>query len=150
MSDKRRKLATYEKGCENMLKKSYLGVLIWSIIYCALCFGVVALPIKDTDILVRIVYNITSVAMAVLAFIIYLNEKVFWYTGITYEQAVDAGSERRKIYALKHVKTFGIAAVIYLIVSLIITVFKASFAVDTVIFMVILLTAAISTMRFKL
>ncbi|MBR1815240.1 MAG: hypothetical protein IJ763_00910 [Lachnospiraceae bacterium] len=133
-----------------MLKKSYLGVFIWSIIYCALCFGVVALPIKDTDILVRIVYNITSVAMAVLAFIIYLNEKVFWYTGITYEQAVDAGSERRKIYALKHVKTFGIAAVIYLIVSLIITVFKASFAIDTVIFMVILLTAAISTMRFKL
>ena len=133
-----------------MLRKSYLGFWIWMMVYIGVSIGIVFLPIENAEIIARIGFNLTNLAIVILTLIIYLSEKVYWYTGITYEQAVESGSERRKSYALKHVKVFGIAALIYLIVSVIITIFNISFVTDTIIFTVIILIAAIYTMKFKL
>lgn len=133
-----------------MLKKSYLGFWIWTIVYTASVMCMAYLPIHNTDILIRIIFNYTNVAITVLTIIMFINEKIFWYNGISYEQAVDAGSERRKAYALKHVKVFGAATLIYLIISLITCLFNMSFWADTIIYTLIIVIAAISTVKFKL
>lgn len=133
-----------------MLKKSYLGFWIWTIVYTASVMCMAYLPIHNTDILIRIIFNYTNVAITVLTIIMFINEKIFWYNGISYEQAVDAGSERRKAYALKHVKVFGAATLIYLIISLITGLFNMSFWADTIIYTLIIVIAAISTVKFKL
>ncbi|MBQ9200564.1 MAG: hypothetical protein IJ141_10350 [Lachnospiraceae bacterium] len=133
-----------------MLKKSYLGFWIWTIVYTASVMCMSYLPIHNTDILVRIIFNFTNLAITALTIIMFINEKIYWYNGITYEQAVEAGSDRRKAYALKHVKVFGAATLIYLILSIIISLFNLSFWVDTLLYTLIILIAAISTMKFKL
>ncbi|MBQ9277833.1 MAG: hypothetical protein IJ224_04275 [Lachnospiraceae bacterium] len=139
-----------EKGSGNMLKKSYLGFWIWTIVYTVSVMCMSYLPIHNTDILIRIIFNYTNLAITVLTIIMFINEKIFWYNGISYEEAVDAGSDRRKAYALKHVKVFGSATLIYLIISLITGLLNISFWADTLIYTLIILIAAVSTMRFKL
>lgn len=133
-----------------MLKKSYLGFWIWTIVYTVSVMCMSYLPIHNTDILIRIIFNYTNLAITVLTIIMFINEKIFWYNGISYEEAVDAGSDRRKAYALKHVKVFGSATLIYLIISLITGLLNISFWADTLIYTLIILIAAVSTMRFKL
>ncbi|MBQ9608386.1 MAG: hypothetical protein IJV15_02960 [Lachnospiraceae bacterium] len=133
-----------------MLKKSYLGFWIWTIVYTISVMCMSYLPIHNTDILIRIIFNYTNLAITVLTIIMFINEKIFWYNGISYEQAVEAGSDRRKAYALKHVKVFGASTLIYLIVSLITGLLKMSFWADTLIYTLIILITAVSTMKFKL
>ncbi len=143
-------IVAYEKGCDNMLKKSYLGFWIWTIVYIAAVMCMAYLPIHNTDILVRIIFNFTNIAITALTIIMFINEKIYWYNGISYEQAVSAGSDRRKAYALKHVKVFGTATLIYLIISLITGLLNISFWVDTLIYTLIIVIAAVSTMKFNL
>ena len=89
------------------LKKSYKGFIIWMLGFCTICFGTVFLPVKDTGILLRIIDNICTIGITVLAFIIYKTEYVYWYNGTTYEEAVKAGSEKRNAFAWQHMKRFG-------------------------------------------
>lgn len=143
-------IVAYEKGCDIMLKKSYFGFWIWTIVYTVSVMCMSFLPIHNTDLLIRIIFNYTNLAITVLTIIMFINEKIFWYNGISYEQAASAGSDRRKAYALKHVKVFGTATLIYLIVSLITGLLNISFWVDTLIYTLIIIVAAVSTMKFKL
>ncbi len=133
-----------------MLKKSSLGVWIWSLVYVGLGIALVYIPVHNEDILTRIFLNYTNIAVVALTFIIYLNERVHWYTGITYEQALEAGSERRKTYALKMFRIFRNAALVYLVLSILFSVFKYSWICDMIFFTVIIVVAAVSTMRYKL
>ena len=133
-----------------MLKKSYLGFWIWTIVYTVSVMCMSYLPIHNTDILIRIIFNYTNLAITVLTIIMFINEKIFWYNGISYEQAASAGSDRRKAYALKHVKVFGTATLIYFIISLIAGLLNMSFWADTLIYTLIIIIAAVSTMKFKL
>ncbi|MBO6114366.1 MAG: hypothetical protein J6P57_04845 [Lachnospiraceae bacterium] len=133
-----------------MLRKSYLGFWIWTIVYTVAVMCMAYLPIHNTGILVRIIFNFTNLAITALTFIIFINEKIFWYNGITYEQAIEAGSDRRKAYALKHVKIFGAATLIYFIVSLITVFLNINLGVETLIYTLIIIIAAVSTIRFKL
>ena len=133
-----------------MLKKSSLGVWIWSLVYVGLGIALVYIPVHNEDILTRIFLNYTNIAVVALTFIIYLNERVHWYTGITYEQALEAGSERRKTYALKMFRIFRNAALVYLVLSILFSVFKYSWICDMIFFIVIIVVAAVSTMRYKL
>ncbi len=133
-----------------MLKKSSLGIWIWSLVYVGLGIGLVYIPVHNEAVLTRIFLNYTSIAVVALTFIIYLNERVHWYTGITYEQALEAGSERRKAYAFKMFKIFAKAALVYLVLSILFALFKYSIIADIIFFTVILTVTACLTMRYKL
>lgn len=132
------------------LKKSYKGFIIWMLGFCAICFGTVFLPVKDAGILLRIIDNICTIGITVLAFIIYKTEYVYWYNGITYEEAVKAGSEKRKAFAWQHLKRFGSFALVFLIFSIVSQVTGISYWIDIIVAVIGLVAAAISTINIKL
>lgn len=101
------------------LRKSYKGFILWMAGFLAATFGIALFPIKDADLAVRVVMNVTVISIAILAFIIYKTEAVYWYNGVSYEAAVKAGSERRKLYAWKHFQRFGGFAIAYFAFSVV-------------------------------
>ena len=76
--------------------------------------------------------NVCILSVALLAFIIYKTGYVYWYNGISYEDAVKAGQERRKVYAWKHVRSFGGFALVFVVFSIIAQVCHISYWWDIV------------------
>ena len=93
-----------------MGKKSYTGFILWLMIFVAATLGISLLPTEDWQLMMRLIILLMAWGIAALAFIIWRTERVYWYNGITYEEAEAAGSERRKDYAWRHLKVFGIYA----------------------------------------
>lgn len=132
------------------MKKSYLGFIIWIIAYSTLVTTPVFLPIKDAAVLTRIVLVFTVVAIAILMAMMYVWETVYWMSGISFEQAVAAGSERRKRFAFLHLRLFGIYAVAYILFSVIAQFLHFDWWVDSVVFTVSLIVLAIFSPKYKL
>lgn len=133
-----------------MLKKSYKGFVIWLIGFVLMIMLPSFLPIEDVGLIVRIVGNIMTISIAVLMFMIYRTEKVFWITGVSYEEAVEAGAERRRAYALKYVKRFGCIAAGFFLFSVIAQVLGIPYGVDIAVAFTAIVTGALSTIRFRL
>ena len=132
------------------LKKSYKLFVIWLICFLILMFGVCFIPGLDSVIMTRLVFNLCSWSIVSLCYMIYKTEYVYWFNGTTYEQAVKAGEERRKDFALKHLKRFYYFAIIYLLLSLIFHLYHVKFWVDIYLFTVGIIITAISTIKIKL
>ena len=130
-------------------KKSYFGLIIWLILFLAACFGVLLLPVTGM-FMMRLTINICTVGMAILAWLVYINGYVYWYNGISYEEARDAGEERRKQYAYKHLRAFSIFGVAGLLFSGLMHLLHVGEWVDFVVLTIGLMAVAISTIRFKL
>lgn len=132
------------------LKKSYKGFVIWMIGYAALLLGLSFLPTDDGALIVRLLMNMTAIAMAILTYTIYRTEQVYWYSGLSYEEAVQAGSERRKEYARKHFARFANFAGLYLAYTLISYLLNWHFMVDVAVAGLGIIAVALSTIRIKL
>ena len=132
-------------------RKSYRGLVLWLVGYLALAFSPLLLP-KGTDagLLLRLIQNLTSVGIAALMWIIWRTESVYWINGTSFEQARDAGSERRRAFAAAHLRVFARFAVGYALFSAVTQLMGVHFAVDIAVFTVGLIVAAVSTVRFKL
>ncbi len=120
------------------------------ILFMASMFLPILLPFKDEALLVRIVLNICNLGVVILMIMIYFNERVFWFNGITYEEALLAGSDRRKSYAKKHLFVFFLAFIIYFLLSIIFQIFNVSMWVDIVLYTILLIGAALGTIKIKL
>lgn len=131
-------------------KKSYKGFWLWMLFFLVACFGVAFLPIDDGILAGRIVCNVCTLGMALLAYTIYRTGYIYWYNGVSYEESLKAGEERRKAYAWTHFKRFGIFAVVFLLFSVIAHLLQFSFAIDIVLLLVGLVGVAISTINIKL
>ena len=88
------------------LKKSYRGFVLWMLGFLAGLAGMMFLPVEDGSLLTRAVIVYTAAAVALLAWIIWRTERIYWYNGTEYEDAVAAGSERRKRFAWQHFRIF--------------------------------------------
>lgn len=132
------------------LKKSYKGFIIWLIGFCAICFGVVFLPIQEDDRIVRVVNNICTMGVALLAFIVYKTEYIYWYNGTSYEEALQAGKDRRKAFAWKIFKLFGMFALIFLVFSILAQILNINYWIDIVVLTIGIIVTAIRTMGVKL
>lgn len=131
-------------------KKSYKGFIWWLIVMFALAVGVALLPIEDGSLITRIFLNIISILLVLLMFMIYKNEAVYWFNGIDFEQAREAGSERRKLYALRHLERFGWFALLYLLYSIAAQMLGIGFGYDTALWAIGLIVTALSTISIKL
>lgn len=137
-------------NCEKSYKKSYKGFGIWMIGFCVALVGAAFLPIEDTALMTRVVCNVSIFGIVLLAYIIYKTEYVYWYNGTSYEEAVEAGSERRKEFALKHLRKFEKFALLFLLFSIIMHIFKVTIGFDLIVATVGLVVAAVGTMDYKL
>lgn len=133
-----------------MLKKNYKELILWMIGYTAVLVGAVFLPIKSVGLLVRVIDNLTMVSVAVLMLIIWKTEKVFWFSGMSFTESVEAGSDRRKAYAWRHVILFGIFAAAYLLFSVIAQLLHFHIMADVAVLTVGLTVASVYSSRFKL
>ena len=133
-----------------MEPKTYKGLVLWAVMMVAASIGGAYLPIEDTRLLSRITLNICTLSIAVLAFIIYRTGRAYWYSGITYEQAVSAGMQKCKAYALKHFRDFGLFALAFLLFSILSWCLHLSFWIDLFILFIGLIAICIHTMRYKL
>lgn len=131
------------------LKKSYKGLVLWMLGYLA----ALAIPFvvqSDAALCMRLILHITSLGMALLCWIVLKTEAVYWYNGTTYEEAVQAGSQRRKAFARKHFDAFFRFALLFLLFSVGMALLNISFWADFAVGSIGLIAVAISTIRFKL
>ena len=133
-----------------MLKKSYTGFIVWMFLFIGILFSLSFLPVEDESIMIRAVFVFTSLAIAGMMLLIYFTEQVYWINGVTYEQAVEAGSARRKAFALRHLVRFGICTAIYLLFAVVGQIIGWPFWIDIIVFTVGVIATAISTIGIRL
>lgn len=132
-------------------KKSYKGFTLWLIGFCAASVLCIFLPEKiGTQILIAIIDNVITIGCFVLAFMIYKNGAVYWYNSTSYEDALAAGAERRKNFALKHMKRFEYFALFFLIYSIVSIWIGIPYGIDFTIAVVGIIAVAVSTINIKL
>lgn len=131
-------------------KKSYKGFIAWMIGFFAVMFALPLLPVEDEGTMVRIVCSVCMLAIALLTYIIYFTGYVYWYNGVTYEDALRAGDARRKAYALAHARRIGAFAAGLVVFSLLMHLLGASFWIDFAVATLGLIGVVISTIGIRL
>ncbi|MDD6040786.1 MAG: hypothetical protein PUD63_06265 [Clostridia bacterium] len=133
-----------------MYRKSYTGFVLWLGAFLAAMLLVSLIPGDDPAQPARALMIVILVAVAGLAWIIWRNERVYWYTGISFEQAQQAGSERRKAYALKHLRLFGGYALLALAAILGAQLARLPWWADSSVVIAGLIAAALRTTAYRL
>ena len=133
-----------------MYRKSYTGLVVSMCIFFALVMIIPFLPGADVQVSMRLILLVTAWYMAALTLHVWRTEQVYWYNGISFEEAEAAGSERRKEFAWKHVKMFGMVALILTAVSCGTYLLGWSAWIDFFVGMAGIIVAACCTIPFKL
>ena len=71
----------------------------------------VLLPKMDSHLQIVIYMNIVVISIFVLSLIIYLTENVYWYNGVEFSEALEAGTEKRKAIAVVGLVTTAISTI---------------------------------------
>ena len=84
------------------MKKSYKGFMAWLVLFCVGMFVIIFIDIKNINLVGLVLGNYMFITLAILTGMIYKNEAIYWYTGISYQEACAVTSKQRKEYAYKH------------------------------------------------
>lgn len=131
-------------------KKSYKGFIVLMAAFVILLFLLSFITDVDADFITIIICNLTNIWMVLLTWIIYRTEKIYWYTGIAYEEAARTSSENRKRYAIRHFRRFAIYAVVFILYSAFAFLCNISLIVSSMIETIGIVAVAISTINIKL
>ena len=131
------------------MKKSYLGLVIWLITYTALMTAGGFLPL-GADLLIRVFMVFTTVSLVILMAMMYFMDTVYWLNGVSFEQALEAGVERRKRYAFLHIRLFGIFAIAYTLYSIVAYVLHFTWVIDIIVFTAATIVVSIYSNKYKL
>lgn len=129
-------------------RKSYGGLIIWTACYLLLMVGCCFLV--DAALMMRLIMQVTSVGVTLLVYMIYVNEKVYWINGVSFEDALKATSGQRKRFALRHLKLFLWFSGPYLVYSAVSYGLQWSEWIDFTIGCVGICAVAIATVPIKL
>lgn len=110
----------------------------------------VFLPIDNPNILLLITLNVIIIMLNLLVLMIYNTEYIYWYTGLTYEEAAQATSEQRKRYAGRHLTRFTALTIIYLVYTVFSILFSFNMIVNILVSLIGIVLAVISALRIKL
>lgn len=117
-------------------------------------FGILFLlphvPNVNAKTMSLLLFNLTNIWLMLLTWVIYKTEKIYWYTGLSYEEAAKASSEMRKKYAIRHFLRFAIFTAGYGLYSVISYLDDIHIGFDIVIEIVCIVTAVVSTVNIKL
>ena len=131
-------------------KKSWTGLILWAVIFCLAMFTLPFLPVEDGTLLTRGTSLLTLWGIEALMVMMAVNERVYWCNGVSFEEAKAAGSERRKAYAMAHVKRFGWAALIGTALTLLAHLQGWPVWIDLPVTFLAVIVAAFSTIGIKL
>lgn len=133
-----------------MYKKSYTGFILWMVGFVAALLAICFIPVEDEQVLMRLILLLMAWSVTGMAFIIWKTESVYWYNGTTFEEAEAAGSERRKAFAWKHLKIFGVYALAASVLSALMQLLGWSAWIDFTLATLGLVVAACMTIPLKL
>ena len=133
-----------------MYRKTYAGFIVWLIVFVIAMLSICFLPVEDEAVLTRLLQTLCTLSIALLTWIIWRNERVYWYNGITFEEAEKAGSERRKEYAFRHFRLFGGYALVALAATMASHLARLPWWADFTFICVGMIVAAFRTMKYKL
>lgn len=131
------------------MKKTYWGFAAWLIGYTLVMLALSLIPM-GVEGYVRILCAETVLAMVLLTYIVYRTEYVYWYNGVSFEEAVQAGSQRRRAYALAHLKRFAVGGAAYLLYGVIAWALGLPWWLDLLACLAAEVGAAVSTIPIKL
>ena len=101
------------------MKKSYKGFMAWLVLFCVGVLAIIFMDIKNIDLVGLVLGNYMFITLAILTGMIYKNEAIYWYTGISYQEACAVTSKQRKEYAYKHFIRFLMVCLGYFVYSII-------------------------------
>lgn len=133
-----------------MYKKSYTGFILWMVGFVAALLAICFIPVEDEQVLMRLILLLMAWSVTGMAFIIWKTESVYWYNGTTFEEAEAAGSERRRAFAWKHLKIFGVYALAASVLSALMQLLGWSAWIDFTLATLGLVVAACMTIPLKL
>ena len=132
-------------------KESYKGLVIFFIGFILVLAGMAYLSaLFFYQHIVRVSISVVSIAMTLLSMIVCKTQNIYWYNGIEYEDAVEAGEKRRKSYARAHHRMFGMFTAMQLVFSLVMGICAITQWVDFAVSAVGLCMVAIGTLKIKL
>ena len=133
-------------------KKSYLGFIVITLLYFAVAFAPIFIPAISERPGAGTAWMCFATALFVFAmiFYIYKSEKIYLFSGISYEDAARCTPEKRRNYAYLHVKKFLPCTVVLIAYSVLAYITKLPDAVSIVLMVVVLVATALSTTRIKL
>lgn len=129
-------------------KPTYKGFIIWLVFFIASMIP--ALRLENRDLAARLCFGICLIDLVILMLIIYWTERIYWFSGISFEQARQAGSQQRKNYALKILKRFVYLLGIYLLFAFIGHIWHFHILFDMGIVIVGLIATCFSTFHITL
>ncbi|MBR5521769.1 MAG: hypothetical protein IKU54_07210 [Oscillospiraceae bacterium] len=131
------------------MKKSYRGLVLWMLVFLV---GFIPLMILKVDgaLLTRLTLNYTCVMIAALAYIIYKFDRIYWYNGVYFNKAEEAGRRRRDAYALAHFEKFKKLVIFFGAYSILAHFINISIFIDVFVMTTATIVTAISTMKIKL
>ncbi len=135
--------------------KSYKLLIMWIIGVLVLMISASIIAEKyfsefSTSVIAKIFLLLTLIVLLILFYIIYKTENIYWINGTSYEAAKSATSERRKKFAIIHLRIFFKATAIYSVYCIIGILVNTSVIIDTIIFLILTITAAVRTIPIKL
>lgn len=136
---------------EKEYKKTYKLLILWLILFPLIA---IVIPLRfinaSEKILALALMTINLVAIYLLMLLIYKGEYVYWINGgPSFEEARQAGSEKRREYARAHLDIFlkyTLLGLIYLPVSLIL---NFSMWIDMLFIFMLIVIAALKTVGIK-
>ena len=90
------------KGNRFKMKKSYKGYIVWMILFCVGMELMMIVDLKNLKLFSLILGNYMLMMITLLTGMIYKNECIYWYSQMSYQEAIEATSMSRKKYAYKH------------------------------------------------
>ena len=94
--------------------------------------------------------GVTAADVALLTFVVWRTEQIYWFNGTEYKAAVEAGSERRKDFAWRHFRIFGWYALAQVVFCCAMHLLGWPWWIDIIVFCAGLCAAAFATMPIKL
>ena len=132
------------------MKKSYKGYIVWMILFCVGMVLMMIVDFKNLKLFSLILGNYMFITLSLLTGMIYKNEAIYWYTGISYQEACAVTSKQRKEYAYKHFIRFLMVCLGYLFYSMIAYFLSFSFGMSIIICCLLMTVCALSTVSIKL
>lgn len=94
-------------------KATYKGFVFWFVFF--IVSVIPAVQIEDRNLALRLCFVIALFDLVILMLIIYLTERIYWLTGISFQQAQAAGRQKRKRLAYEQLMRFLYLLAIYLL-----------------------------------
>ena len=132
-------------------EKDYKGLVLFLACMFAAMLGLgIPFALRYPEHSARFTINVCTLSVTVLMLLIRRSEKIYWINTVDFESAKNAGSERRRAFALRYLKRFAWVSAGALVLSVSFALLGVNQMVDFSLITVALCVTAISTVWIKL